>query len=128
MKFLQLFNKVPNYKRFGYTPRHYDPKEEERKERELRIKRELMSEEEQRKLEEDDAFGYRNRIAGSFKTAKKTVTPQSDPSSTMLRLIILMIITVGLFAFLEFGRIALVGVALVFIPFYLYLKYRKFRR
>ena len=127
MKFLQLFNKVPNYKRFGYTPRHYDPKEEERKERELRIKKELMSEE-QRKLVEEDEQGYRRRIAGSFKTAKKTVAPQADPSSTMIRLVILMIITVGLFAFLEYGRIALVGVALVFIPFYLYLKFRKFRR
>jgi hypothetical protein len=128
MKFLQLFNKVPNYKRFGYTPRHYDPKVEERKERELRIKRELMSEEEQRKLNEDETFGYRNRIAGSFKTAKKSVAPQADPSSTMIRLVILMIITLGLFAFLEYGRVALIGVALVFIPFYLYLKFRKFRR
>ena len=128
MKFLQLFNKVPNYKRFGYMPRHYDPKEEERKERELRIKKELMSEEEQQKLIEDDALGYRKRIAGSFKTAKKTVAPQADPSSTMIRLVILMIITIGLFAFLEYGRIALIGVALVFVPFYLYLKFRKFRR
>ncbi len=128
MKFLQLFNKVPNYKRFGYMPRHYDPKEEERKERELRIKKELMSEEEQQKLNEDEAFSYRNRIAGSFKTAKKTVAPQADPSSTMIRLVILMIITIGLFAFLEYGRIALIGVALVFVPFYLYLKFRKFRR
>ena len=128
MKFLQLFNKVPNYKRFGYMPRHYDPKEEERKERQARIKKELMSEEEQEKLNEDDAFGYRKRIAGSFKTAKKTVAPQADPSSTMIRLVILMIITIGLFAFLEYGRIALIGVAIVFVPFYLYLKFRKFRR
>jgi len=128
MKFLQLFNKVPNYKRFGYMPRHYDPKEEERKERELRIKKELMSEEEQEKLNEEDAFSYRKRIHGSFKTAKKTVAPQADPPSTMIRLVILMIITIGLFAFLEYGRIALFGVAFVFIPFYLYLKFRKFRR
>lgn len=128
MKFLQLFNKVPNYKRFDYTPRHYDPKAEERKERELRIKKEMMAEKDPQKLNEDEEFGYRTRIAGSFRTAKKTVTPQSDPSSTMLRLIILLIITVGLFAFLEYGKIALVGVALVFIPLYLYLKFRKFRR
>jgi len=128
MKFLQLFNKVPNYKRFGYMPRHYDPKEEERKERELRIKQELLSEQERQQLKEEDEFGYRKRIAGSFKTAKKTVAPQADPSSTMVRLVILLIITAGLFAFLEYGRIALAGVALVFIPFYLYLKFRKFRR
>ena len=46
----------------------------------------------------------------------------------MLRLIITLIITLGLLAFIEYGRIALVGVALVIIPFYLYLKFRKFRR
>ncbi|MBA4053942.1 MAG: hypothetical protein C0490_04450 [Marivirga sp.] len=128
MKFIQLFTKIPNYKRFGYMPRHYDPKEEERKERELRIRQELLSEQEREKREEDEKYGYRTRIAGSFKTAKKTVSPQSDPSSSMLRLIITLIITVGLIAFLQFGKIALIGVALVIIPFYLYLKFRKFRR
>jgi Flp pilus assembly protein TadB len=128
MKFPQIFTKIPNYKRFGYTPRHYDPKEEERKERELRIKRELMSEQGQEESIEEDTHGYRTRISVSFKTAKKTATPQADPSSTMLRLIITLIITLGLIAFIQFGKIALIGVALVIIPFYLYLKYRKFRR
>ena len=128
MKFIQLFTKIPNYKKFGYTPRHYDPKEEERKERELRIQRELRSEEERKLLEEEEAHGYRSRIHGSFRTAKKTVTPQADPSSTMIRLIITLIITVGLLAFIQWGRIALLGVALVSIPLYLYLKFRKFRR
>lgn len=128
MKFIQLFTKIPNYKRFGYTPRHYDPREEERKERELRIRQELLSEEERKKKEDDETHAYRSRIAGSFRTAKKTVSPQSDPSSSMLRLIITLIITVGLIAFLQFGKVALIGVALVIIPFYLYLKFRKFRR
>ena len=128
MKFPQIFTRIPNYKKFGYTPRHYDPQEEERKERELRIKRELMSEQAQEELIEEDKLGYRTRISGSFKNAKKTVTPQADPSSTMLRLIITLIITLGLIGFIEYGRIALVGVALVIIPFYLYLKFRKFRR
>lgn len=128
MKFPQIFTRVPSHKRFGYVPRHYDPKEEERKERELRVKRELMSEQGQTELIEEDKHGYRTRISGSFKTAKKTVTPQADPSSTMLRLIITLIITLGLLAFIEFGKIALIGVALVFIPLYLYLKFRKSRR
>jgi len=127
MKFPQIFTRIPNYKKFGYTPRHYDPQEEERKERELRIQRE-MSRQAQQELIEEDKLGYRTRISGSFKNAKKTVKPQADPSSTMLRLIITLIITLGLLAFIEYGRIALVGVALVIIPFYLYLKFRKFRR
>ncbi len=128
MKFIQLFTKIPNYKRFGYAPRHYDPREEERKERELRIRQELLSEEERKKKEDDETHAYRSRIAGSFRTAKKTVSPQSDPSSSMLRLIITLILTVGLIAFLQFGKVALIGVALIIIPFYLYLKFRKFRR
>jgi hypothetical protein len=128
MKFIQLFTKIPNYKKFGYMPRHYDPKEEERKERELRVRAELMDDEAKKKMEEDAEHGYRSRIAGSFRTAKKTVSPQADPSSSMIRLVITLIITLGLIGFIQFGRIALIGVALVIIPFYLYLKFRKFRR
>ena len=128
MKFIQLFTKIPNYKRFDYIPRHYDPKEEERKERELRIRRELMDQEQKQKLEDDAVYGYRSRISGSFRNAKKTVAPQADPSSSMIRLIITLIITMGLIGFLQFGKVALVAVALVIIPFYLYLKFRKFRR
>jgi hypothetical protein len=127
MKLPQLFTKTPNYKRFAYTPRHYDPGEEERKEREARIRHELNLEKEQTAAGED-VHGYRSRIVGSFRTAKKTVTPQRDPSAAMIRLAILMVLTIGLIAFIEYGKVALYGVALVFVPFYLYLKFRKFRR
>jgi Flp pilus assembly protein TadB len=130
MKFPQLFTKIPKHKRFDYVPRHYDPQEEERRERELRIRMELKQEgllkEEGR--EEDPMTDYRSRIAGSFKSAKRTSTAQSDPSASMLRLIITLILTVGLIAFLQYGKNALIGLALVFIPFYLYLKFRKSRR
>ena len=89
---------------------------------------ELLSEEEKKKMEEEAAADYRTRISGSFRTAKKTVSPQADPSSSMVRLIITLIITLGLIGFLQYGKIALIGVALLIIPFYLYLKFRKFRR
>lgn len=127
MKLPQLFTKTPNYKRFAYTPRHYDPAEEERKEREARIRHELNLEKEQTAAGEY-VHGYRSRIVGSFRTAKKTATAQRDPSATMIRLVTLMVLTIGLIAFIEYGRVALYGVAVVFVPFYLYLKFRKFRR
>jgi len=127
MKFGQLFTKIPNYKRFGYTPRHFDPLEEERKEREERIRQEL-DQEERKKLEDETLHSHRSRIAGSFKTAKKTATVQRDPTANTLRLVVLLIVTVGLIAFIQYGKIAIYGVLLVFIPLYLYLKYRKFRR
>ena len=128
MKFPSLFTKIPNYKRFGYTPRHYDPAEEERKEREARIRSELNLGKENGSENGEDLHGYRTRIAGSFRTAKKTVTVQRDPSATTLRLFILLLLAVGLIAFVEYGRVALYGLAFVIIPFYLYLKFRKFRR
>jgi|SRR5688572_6834238 len=127
MKLPQLFTKTPNYKRFGYTPRHYDPMEEERKEREERIRKELSAEDAE-KQKDEDLSAYRSRIAGSFRTAKKTATVQRDPSASMMRLVILMILAVGLIAYIEYGTVALYGVAAVFVPFYLYLKFRKFRR
>ena len=127
MKLPSLFTKTPNYRRFAYTPRHYDPLEEERKEREERIRHELSIEAE-KKPDEENLQAYRSRIAGSFRTAKKTATVQKDPSANMLRLVILMVLSVGLIAFIEYGKVALYGVAIVIIPFYFYLKFRKFRR
>ena len=127
MKLPSLFTKTPNYKRFAYTPRHFDPLEEERKEREERIRHELSIEAE-KKSDEENLHAYRSRIAGSFRTAKKTATVQKDPSANMLRLVILIVLTVGLIAFIEYGKVALYGVAIVIIPFYFYLKFRKFRR
>lgn len=129
MKLPTLFNKTPKYKRFDYSPRHYDPVEEERKEREERIRRELsLGKENKDEKAEDDIHGYRTRISGSFRTAKKTVNVQRDPSANMVRLFILMLLTVGVLAYIQYGQIALYGVAIVFIPFYFFLKFRKFRR
>jgi|SRR5687768_2274684 hypothetical protein len=127
MKLPSLFTKTPNYKRFAYTPRHYDPLEEERKEREERIRHEL-SIESAKNGEDASLHGYRSRIAGSFRSAKKTATVQKDPSANMLRLIILLVLAVGLIAFIEYGKVALYGIALIIVPFYFYLKFRKFRR
>lgn len=126
MKLPQLFTKTPNYKRFAYTPRHYDPLADELKEREERIRQELNLEKDRK--EEENLSTHRSRIAGSFRTAKKTATVQRDPSANMLRLVILTLLTVGLIAYIQYGSAALYAVALVFIPFYLYLKFRKFRR
>lgn len=129
MKLPTLFNKTPKYKRFAYNPRHYDPAEEERKEREERIRRELsLGEANNDGKGEDDIHGYRSRITGSFRTAKKTVTVQRDPSGNMVRLFILILLTVGVLAYVEYGKVALYGIAVVFVPFYLFLKFRKFRR
>jgi hypothetical protein len=119
MKIPSLFTKAPNYKRFNYNPRFFDPQEEERKEREERIRAEL-------KLagEKEDTAPYRSRIAGSFKVAKKTAGRMGNPSSSLLRIIILTFLSVWLIAYLQFGFVAMYGL-LLFVPFYLYLKFKK---
>lgn len=119
MKLPSLFTKTPAHKRFGYTPRFYDPQEEERKEREERIRQEL-------KLNEDAIRTepvYRTLTAGSFKEARKTTARQSDPSANLLRMLILTFLTVWLIAFIQFGTVTIYFLLLV-VPFYLYLKFR----
>jgi len=132
MKIIQLFNKIPNHKRFGYTPRHYNPLEEEMKERELRINQELGKENKTEKEEEvisgSDEEGSRKRISGSFRAAKKTVPVQSDPSASMMRLALMLVMVAGFISYLQFGNVALYAVALIVVPVYLYLKFRKIRR
>lgn len=120
MKIPSLFTKTPNYKRFGYTPRFYDPQEEQRKEREERIRRELKLQE----TAEGETQPYQSRITGSFKAARKKTSRQSDPSSNLLRIIILTFLAIWLFAYMQFGKPALYALIL-FVPFYLYLKFRK---
>jgi hypothetical protein len=79
-------------------------------------------------VDDDNLHSYRSRMVGSFRSAKKTATVQKDPSANMLRLVILLVLAVGLIAFIQYGTIALYGVALIIVPFYFYLKFRKFRR
>ena len=128
MKFLQIFNKTPNHKKFNFTTRFYDPQEEERKERERRIRLELENESSKgnslQEDAEDENFAYRKRIAGSFRTAKKTVTVQKDPSATLMRLIIFTILTVGLIAYLHYGKDALYVIMLVIAPVYLFWRFK----
>jgi len=119
MKFPSLFTKAPNYKRFNFQPRHYDPHEEEKKERELRIRKEIGERNTELTTEEPGS-----RIAGSFRQAKKTAGRQADPSASLLRIIILLFLSVWLIAYLQFGKAAIYALIL-FVPVYLYLKFRK---
>lgn len=121
MKIFSLFTKAPQHQRFNYIPRYYDPQKEEMKEREARIKRELKLEKEQ----ELDSGDYRSRISGSFHAARKR-SKQSGESlgSNMLRFGIILFLVLFVIAYIQWGQPALYGFAL-FIPFYLYLKFKK---
>ena len=125
MKFISLFTKTPEHRKFSYTPRFYDAQEEERKIRNERIRQEVQAQVSGKEPETES--GYRSRIAGSFKTAKKTALRQADPSASMIRLIILTFLAFWLYAFIQFGNVAFYGLLLL-VPFYFFLKFRNINR
>lgn len=124
MKFISLFTKAPSHKKFSFAPRYFDDQEEERKEREERIKKELEREQ-GKEFPIDPA--YRTRIAGSFRTVKKTITPRVDPSVNILRFIILLVLVLFLIAYLQFGNNVVYGLVVI-VPLYLYVRLRNAKR
>lgn len=122
MKFVSLFTKTPNYKRFSYEPRFYDQKAEERKEREDRIRQELAREQGQQNAETTD---YRSRMTGAFHSARRRSQASQDTlRSNLIRLGVLLFLTLFIMAFITWGRPALYSL-LVFVPVYLYFKFKK---
>lgn len=117
LKLPSIFTRIPKHKRFSYTPRHYDAQEEERKEREQRIQRELRA-----KVDEEISEGYRTRISGSFRTSRKSQSKPFDPSANLIRLFILTFLVVWIIAYLHYGSAAIYAL-LLFVPFYLWLKF-----
>ena len=121
MKFPTLFTKIPGHKRFNYIPRHYDPQEEERKAREERIQKELRANDDTNEFDS----GHRARIMGSFRSARRSQGGQTfNPSTNMLRLIIITLIVVWLIAYLHYGKPAIYGLALI-IPMYIWIRFAR---
>lgn len=125
MKFAGLFTKTPTHKRFNYTPRHYDPREEELREREEKIKREIEAG--LRKDNDEELELHRSRIKGSFQHSRKRSVQKEGPSAAILRTLITLFIVIELWAYLQFGNKALYGLLLV-VPFYLFLKLKNFKK
>lgn len=118
MKIPSLFTRIPKHRRFNFTPRHYDPMDEERREREERIQRELRMKNE----EEVIASEYRARIAGSFRAARSKQTKNFDPSANILRLVIITILVIWVMAYLHYGNTSVYFLALV-VPFYIWVRF-----
>jgi len=122
MKFVSLFTKAPNYKKFSYEPRFYDQKAEERKEREDRIRQELAREQ---GLQSDETTNYRTRMTGAFHSARRrSQTTQDTLRSNLIRLGVLLFLTLFIIAFMTWGKAAMYSL-LVFVPVYLYIKFKK---
>ncbi len=121
MKFFSLFTKAPQYQRFNYNPRFYDPQKEEMQERERRIKLDLDRE---RGVKPEETSQYKSRIAGSFQAARKRSKPVIGANAVMIRLGVLLFLAIFIVAFMEWGRPALYSLFL-FVPVYLYLKFKR---
>ncbi len=124
MKFPSLFTKTPQYQRFNYKPRFYDPQKEEMKEREERIRREL--ELEKGITSEGDQQVHRTRIAGAFQAARRRskTNPNNPPNAALMRTASLLFVVLFLIAYLQWGKPALY-LAFLIVPFYLYAKFKK---
>lgn len=128
MKFLQIFNKTASYKKFNYTPRFYNPEEEDLKQRISRIEQEVNAAKVAGPAEEGE-LSHRDRIHGSFAKARKAngnpPAGASSQSPTLLRLAILFILTIGFIGYLQYGLPAIYGIVLLIVPIYLYMRFRK---
>lgn len=123
MKFISLFTKTPQYQRFNYTPRYYDPQKEEREEREQRIRREIERERGLQPTANDHVGDYRSRIAGSFQAARRRSKVTKDPNVVLLRLGLLLFLTLFIMAYVTWGKPVLYSLFL-FLPGYFYLKFK----
>jgi len=119
MKFPTLFGKIPKYQKFNFEPRFYDAQKEEREERERRIRRELQQE------KTDDVTGYKDRIKGSFHSARKrSSVKSSELQASLIRIGLLLLMVILIIGFLQWGTVALYG-AFIIVPIYFWLKLRR---
>jgi hypothetical protein len=124
MKFISLFGKTPDHKKFGFKPRYWDQEAEERKEREERIRKEI---ERERGLQPDtdSPDSYRERIAGSFQAARRrSDKPKEELNKVLIRSGALLFLVLFLMAFLQWGNDALYGLV-IFIPLYFYMRFKR---
>ncbi len=94
---------LPGTKKFHITPRFYDPGQEERDERERRIREELGIPEEKN----DDARPYRSNIKGQFRLAqgghsKSTERARKASNTRLIILIIILALIFYLFFYSDF--------------------------
>lgn len=119
MKLPTLFGRTPKHQKFSFEPRFYDPKKEEREQRNRRIQRELAT------TQTDDVTGFENRIKGSFHSARKrSQATSSDLQAALLRIVIILVLVVFFIAYLQWGNKAMWGL-LVVVPIYAWIKLKR---
>ncbi|MBM3177592.1 MAG: hypothetical protein FJZ78_06250 [Bacteroidetes bacterium] len=120
IKFPSLFGRIPRHQRFNYEPRYYDAKKEEREARDERIRLEVTGE------TDDYSTGkYRTRISGAFKSSRKnSKAPSPELSALVVRLGIMLLLTIMLIAWLQWGQTAFYLLLLI-VPVYIWVRFPK---
>lgn len=113
MKFPSIL-KIPNYQRFNYEPRYYDPIKEDIDERRKKIRRRLDADKGRKQ-------SSRSKIEGSF-----TRRAQREENAGFIRLIVAALLFGGVVGYLYYGNIALY-LTLTAVLVYLVLKKVVFR-
>jgi len=125
MKIPGLFTKSPKYHRFEYKPRYFDPKEEEHKAREERIRYELAREKGESLNQDETPFDHHVRMKGAFQVARKrSAQTKDEPNYAIIRLGILLVISLLLVGFFQWGGKVVYVLFLVF-PIWIYLRFFK---
>jgi len=92
------FFHTPGTKRFSITPRFYDPEQEERDERERRIKEELGIVDEKK----DDGKPFKTNIKGQFRNSAGLSRSSEDARRSQNRRLVWIIIILALVLYLFF--------------------------
>ena len=92
------FIKIPRHRRFQYDPIYYNPENEERKERDRRIRQEMGLPVEEKK----DGRGYEERIRGGMRRRIRShfEITRSERKKSNIRLVIILIALIVLFYYL----------------------------
>lgn len=114
MKFPSIL-RIPRHQRFEIKPRYYDPVKEDIEQRESWAKTQAGNAGDH----SDQMPLHRSRIAGSFVRAKAKAN-----KSSMLRFILMTVMSGGVVGYMYFGNIALYIVSALFLGTYLYTKFK----
>jgi hypothetical protein len=125
MKIPGMFAKSPKHHKFEYKPRYYDPKKAEYEERESRLRREIALENGQTPEDSGTPYDHHARMRGAFQSArKKTPKSKDEPNYAIIRLGILLILSLLLFGFFQWGGKVVFVLFLIF-PIWIYLRFFK---
>jgi len=100
---------------------YYNPQEEERKEREGRIKSELNP-------DQTSDQPYKSRIAGSFQAVRKKHAAQAISGNVaIMRTLILLALVLLVIGYLQFGNDVIYGL-FVLVPLWLFMKLKGLKK